>query len=163
MTIMPYYPSFIIRRTRRSSITCVLIHHDYHALLFIIHHQADEKKFNILKRRAEMQILKAADVVLCTCSAAGDSRIASLRFRQCLIDEATQARSPRSARDLAEIRDLISRRHISAIYLGDISAQATEPECLIPVVLGAKQLILVGDHCQLGPVVICKKAAKVFH
>ena len=28
------------------------------------------------------------------------------------------------------------------------------------IVLGAKQLILVGDHCQLGPVVMCKKAAK---
>ena len=26
--------------------------------------------------------------------------------------------------------------------------------------LGAKQLVLVGDHCQLGPVVVCKKAAK---
>lgn len=31
---------------------------------------------------------------------------------------------------------------------------------MVPVVLGAKQLILVGDHCQLGPVVMCKKAAK---
>jgi len=89
--------------------------------------QADEKKFNSLKRAAERDILQAADVVCCTCSAAGDPRINSLRFRQCLIDEATQA---------------------------------TEPECLIPVVLGAKQLVLVGDHCQLGPVVMCKKAAK---
>ncbi|XP_013210421.1 regulator of nonsense transcripts 1 isoform X3 [Microtus ochrogaster] len=42
----------------------------------------------------------------------------------------------------------------------DESTQATEPECMVPVVLGAKQLILVGDHCQLGPVVMCKKAAK---
>ncbi len=41
----------------------------------------------------------------------------------------------------------------------DESTQATEPECLVPVVLGVKQLILVGDHCQLGPVVMCKKAA----
>ena len=31
--------------------------------------------------------------------------------------------------------------------------------CLLQV-LGAKQLVLVGDHCQLGPVVMCKKAAK---
>ena len=89
--------------------------------------QADEKKFNSLKRAAEREILQAADVVCCTCSAAGDPRISLLRFRQCLIDEATQA---------------------------------TEPECLIPIVLGAKQLVLVGDHCQLGPVVMCKKAAK---
>ncbi|XP_064619137.1 regulator of nonsense transcripts 1-like isoform X2 [Lineus longissimus] len=42
----------------------------------------------------------------------------------------------------------------------DESTQATEPECMIPVVLGCKQLILVGDHCQLGPVVMCKKAAR---
>lgn len=66
-------------------------------------------------------------MVCCTCSAAGDPRISALRFRQCLIDEATQA---------------------------------TEPECLIPIVLGAKHLVLVGDHCQLGPVVMCKAAAR---
>jgi len=89
--------------------------------------QADEKRFNSLRRRAELEILSAADVVCCTCSAAGDPRISSLRFRQCLIDEATQA---------------------------------PEPECLIPIVLGAKQLVLVGDHQQLGPVVMCKKAAR---
>ncbi|KAH8947378.1 hypothetical protein BDL97_11G037900 [Sphagnum fallax] len=41
----------------------------------------------------------------------------------------------------------------------DESTQATEPECLIPLVMGAKQLVLVGDHCQLGPVIMCKKAA----
>ena len=29
---------------------------------------------------------------------------------------------------------------------------------MVPIVLGAKQLILVGDHCQLGPVIMCKKA-----
>jgi regulator of nonsense transcripts 1 len=42
----------------------------------------------------------------------------------------------------------------------DESTQATEPECLIPLVLGAKQVVLVGDHCQLGPVIMCKKAAR---
>lgn len=42
----------------------------------------------------------------------------------------------------------------------DESTQSTEPECMIPVVLGCKQLVLVGDHCQLGPVVMCKKAAR---
>jgi AAA domain len=35
-----------------------------------------------------------------------------------------------------------------------------EAEILIPVVQGAKQLVLVGDHCQLGPVIMCKKSAK---
>jgi hypothetical protein len=42
----------------------------------------------------------------------------------------------------------------------DESTQSTEPECLIPMVHGAKQVILVGDHCQLGPVIMCKKAAE---
>jgi len=42
----------------------------------------------------------------------------------------------------------------------DESTQATEPECLLPLVLGVKQVILVGDHCQLGPVIMCKKAAR---
>mmetsp|Transcript_4499 Transcript_4499/g.6958 ORF Transcript_4499/g.6958 Transcript_4499/m.6958 type:complete len:1165 (+) Transcript_4499:182-3676(+) len=42
----------------------------------------------------------------------------------------------------------------------DESTQATEPECLIPIVLGARQVVLVGDHQQLGPVIMCKQAAK---
>ncbi|CCH41224.1 ATP-dependent helicase NAM7 [Wickerhamomyces ciferrii] len=40
----------------------------------------------------------------------------------------------------------------------DESTQASEPECLIPLVHGAKQVILVGDHQQLGPVILDKKA-----
>lgn len=44
--------------------------------------------------------------------------------------------------------------------LVDEATQATEPECILPLVMGARQLILVGDHCQLGPVIMCKKAAK---
>ncbi|XP_065222847.1 regulator of nonsense transcripts 1-like [Planococcus citri] len=42
----------------------------------------------------------------------------------------------------------------------DDSTQLTEPECMIPILLGSKQLILVGDHCQLRPIVKCKKASK---
>ncbi|VDK45025.1 unnamed protein product [Anisakis simplex] len=42
----------------------------------------------------------------------------------------------------------------------DESTQATEPEVMVAVVRGVKQLVLVGDHCQLGPVIMCKKAAK---
>jgi AAA domain len=41
--------------------------------------------------------------------------------------------------------------------LVDESTQASEPECLMPIVLGAKQVVLVGDHCQLGPVIMNKK------
>ena len=38
--------------------------------------------------------------------------------------------------------------------------QSTEPECMVPIVMGSKQVVLVGDHCQLGPVIMCKKASK---
>lgn len=42
----------------------------------------------------------------------------------------------------------------------DEATQAIEPECMLPILKGAKQVILVGDHCQLGPVIMCKEAAK---
>lgn len=43
--------------------------------------------------------------------------------------------------------------------LVDEATQATEPECLIPLIKATRQAILVGDHKQLGPVVLNKKAA----
>ncbi|KAF0983917.1 hypothetical protein FDP41_007832 [Naegleria fowleri] len=88
---------------------------------------ADEKRLKMLKRLTEREILKAADVICCTCVGAGDVRLRDFKFKHVLIDESTQA---------------------------------TEPECLIPIVKGAKQIVLVGDHCQLGPVIMCKKAAR---
>jgi regulator of nonsense transcripts 1 len=42
----------------------------------------------------------------------------------------------------------------------DEATQAIEPECLLPMLKSAKQVILVGDHLQLGPVVICRETAK---
>lgn len=87
----------------------------------------DEAKFRKLKTAVGREVLKAADVICCTCVGAGDPRLKNFRFRQVLIDEATQA---------------------------------MEAECLIPIVMGCKQLIMVGDHCQLPPVITCKKAAK---
>jgi regulator of nonsense transcripts 1 len=44
--------------------------------------------------------------------------------------------------------------------LVDEATQSTEPEVLIPLVRGTRHIILVGDHSQLGPVVMCKKAAQ---
>ncbi|KAJ2711106.1 ATP-dependent RNA helicase, partial [Coemansia spiralis] len=41
----------------------------------------------------------------------------------------------------------------------DESTQASEPECLIPLVMGARQIVLIGDHQQLGPVIQSKTAA----
>ena len=87
----------------------------------------DQKKYRAIQIRTEREILKAADVICCTCAGAGDPRLKNFRFRAVLMDEATQA---------------------------------VEAEALIPLTLGAKQIVLVGDHCQLGPVVMCKAAAK---
>jgi len=36
----------------------------------------------------------------------------------------------------------------------DESTQAMEAECFIPIVLGVKQLVLVGDHCQVGLMIV---------
>jgi regulator of nonsense transcripts 1 len=88
---------------------------------------ADGKKYRVLTHLAEKEILKSADVILCTCAGAGDHRLQRMTFRTVLIDEATQA---------------------------------SEPESMIPLVHGCHQLILVGDHQQLGPVIMSKKAAK---
>ena len=46
------------------------------------------------------------------------------------------------------------------IVLIDEATQACEPELLLPMLSGAKHVILVGDHCQLGPVIVNKEAAK---
>mmetsp|Transcript_32338 Transcript_32338/g.50133 ORF Transcript_32338/g.50133 Transcript_32338/m.50133 type:complete len:1034 (+) Transcript_32338:241-3342(+) len=89
--------------------------------------ERDQKKYRSLRNRTEREILQAADVICCTCVGAGDPRLKNFRFRQILIDEATQA---------------------------------IEAEALIPIAMGAKQVVFVGDHCQLGPVVMCKTAAK---
>jgi len=89
--------------------------------------ERDQKKYRALRNRTEREILQAADVICTTCVGAGDPRLKNFRFRQVLIDEATQA---------------------------------IEAEALIPICMGAKQIVLVGDHCQLGPVVMCKAAAK---
>ena len=53
--------------------------------------ERDQKKYRTLRTRTEREILQAADVICCTCVGAGDPRLKNFRFRQVLIDEATQA------------------------------------------------------------------------
>lgn len=76
--------------------------------------EKEDKQLKDLKRQAEDEILKNADVICTTCVSAFDRRLKHFTFKQVLIDEATQA---------------------------------TEPETLIPLLGGAKHVILVGDHC----------------
>ncbi|KAG7844705.1 hypothetical protein KL919_003748 [Ogataea angusta] len=51
----------------------------------------------------------------------------------------------------------LAKRKFRTVLI-DESTQASEPECLIPIVKGANQVILVGDHQQLGPVILSRKA-----
>lgn len=54
----------------------------------------------------------------------------------------------------------LSSRRFRAVLI-DEATQATEPETLIPIVhAGVRQVILVGDHKQLGPVIMNKAASK---
>ncbi len=107
---------------------------------------ADDKKFRSLKRIAEREILMAADVVCCTRPTPKRAPF----FRMILMaptGTCVGAGDPR-----------LSACSFQKVLI-DECTQATEPECLIPIVLGSKQIVFVGDHCQLGPVVMCKKAA----
>lgn len=54
----------------------------------------------------------------------------------------------------------LASRRFRAVLI-DEATQATEPETLIPIVhAGVRQVILVGDHKQLGPVIMNKAASK---
>ena len=56
--------------------------------------EKEDKQLKDLKRQAEDEILKNAEVICTTCAAAFDRRLKSFRFTQVLIDEATQATEP---------------------------------------------------------------------
>ena len=51
----------------------------------------------------------------------------------------------------------IANRKFSIVLI-DEATQATEPSSLVPIVKGARQLILVGDHRQLPPTVTSQRA-----
>lgn len=97
----------------------------------------DERKHKTLIRQSEKEILGAADVICCTCVGAGDPRLSKLKFRTVLIDEATQAAEPGMCRPY---------------YLNSFAVTDCSIECMIPLVLGCKQVVLVGDH-QVSPFV----------
>ena len=47
--------------------------------------------------------------------------------------------------------------------LVDEATQATEPAILVPIIRGCRQLVLVGDHCQLPPTVLSTRAEEEGH
>jgi hypothetical protein len=111
------------------------------------------------QRSLERDILGAADVVCATCVGAGDPRLSALRFQHVLVDEATQATEPEALMPLVlgakQARRwggagaalgvcwgcwgpfLFGARLLGGRWSG--AARATEPEALMPLVLGAKQ------------------------
>jgi hypothetical protein len=55
--------------------------------------------------------------------------------------------------------DLLDGRSFSRVLI-DEATQATEPASLVPLVKGSRQIVLVGDHRQLPPTVISRRAEK---
>ncbi|MDB4614582.1 AAA domain-containing protein, partial [bacterium] len=53
--------------------------------------------------------------------------------------------------------DMLGDRHFDLVVI-DEACQSTEPGCWIPIKRG-ERLVLAGDHCQLPPTVLSKKAA----
>ena len=102
----------------------------------------DERKYKALIRQCEKEILSVADVICCTCVGAGDPRLSKLKFRTVLIDEATQAAEPGQLRQYLILMIVVTNAFI---------------ECMIPLVLGCKQVVLVGDHQ------VCISAASRVH
>ena len=134
----------------------------------------DEKRYRNLKRAAEKELLDMAgnghhfscfyfplkrdqpnimigksEVILCLLFITQDQRncpfqwgifkkrvmiVYNLNFSDVICCTCIGAGDPR-----------LSKYRFSSILI-DESMQSTEPECMVPVVLGAKQLILVGDH-----------------
>ena len=55
--------------------------------------------------------------------------------------------------------DILDGRRFPRVLI-DEATQATEPATLVPIIRGCRQLVLVGDHRQLPPTVISKRAEK---
>ena len=53
--------------------------------------------------------------------------------------------------------ELLDGRRFSRVLI-DEATQATEPATLVPLVRGARQVVMVGDHRQLPPTVISRRA-----
>ena len=51
---------------------------------------SDEKRYRILRKQCEKELLDVADVICCTCIGAGDPKLVRMRFSSILIDESMQ-------------------------------------------------------------------------
>ncbi|CAI4225896.1 unnamed protein product [Auanema sp. JU1783] len=115
------------------------------------------RQLKVLKEAAELQKLQQLKEEMGELSSADQERYIKLKKigeSQLLLAADVICCTCSSAAD-----PRLSRIRIKTVLI-DESTQATEPEVLVSIVRGVRQVILVGDHCQLGPVIMCKKAAK---
>ena len=92
-------------------------------------------------QETEAEILHAADVICTTCAGAGDRRLSKFRFRQVGGAIAIVFLPTCCLGERVDDHHLLLGRCGVCQVLVDESTQATEPECLIPILTGAKQLV----------------------
>ncbi|XP_078482070.1 3'-5' exoribonuclease HELZ2-like [Ciona intestinalis] len=85
-------------------------------------------EYKDILREAKAEEIKTCDVILCTCILSGGPLVSQQEYAQCIVDEC---------------------------------GMCSEPETLVPIVASHSektQIILIGDHKQLDPIVVCKEA-----
>ncbi|KAL8444909.1 hypothetical protein Emed_006003 [Eimeria media] len=95
----------------------------------------------------------AADVVCCTCIGAGDRRISDFNFKSVVIDESTQATEPETLVPLVLGADHRKQQGLSFLCEGGPQGAPKGP-------LGGPQnfVTLIGDQCQMGPLLQSRMA-----
>jgi hypothetical protein len=117
-----------------------------------------------LLREARLNILETADVVCCTCVSAGAPELEQLRFTLVVVDEATQAPEHACAIPLSKLAYCPPQRTLAAAAtaagvategggaLASLSAASAADAGLVDAAAYSR-VVLVGDQCQLPPVV----------
>ena len=105
-----------------------------------------------LQREARHHILATADVICCTCVSAGAPELEELRFTLIVVDEASQAPEHACAVPLTKLAACPPARALAA------AAASAETESEGPLdgladIAAFARVVLVGDQCQLPPVV----------
>ena len=97
-----------------------------------------QDKFNILRKEIQYRITMSHNIICVTCISSIDMMPKEFW---------------KLKKDYSNSKDCFEEMGYRVII--DEAAQAIEPEILIPL-LGAEQVVLIGDHRQLGPVLHMK-------
>ncbi|XP_046355409.2 helicase with zinc finger domain 2-like isoform X1 [Haliotis rufescens] len=105
----------------------------------------DIKDYNRLVEKAEEAELRICDVILCTCGVSGSTKL---------------TKKPQSTKLTEQPQSTKPTRIFQCII--DESAMCPEPQSMIPIVATeAEQVVLIGDHQQLRPIVKSTHAAQL--